>query len=230
MDHRAPTSPRPYLLALLLLTLPCLALQGAQAQQPAIYQVRVTNLTRGQILAPPVAITHTRDFQLFHLGAPASPGLAAMAEDAVTDTLFDELGANPEVLDFASADGPVMPGATAVVEVKSLFPHDLITVTQMLVTTNDAFFAAGGAPGPRGPQERRLTFYANAYDAGSEANTEDCATIPGPPCGNPMVRDTAGAEGFVHVHAGIHGIGDLDAAQLDWRNPVAKVTVVRLNP
>lgn len=214
--------------ALLLALLP-LAIHSAEAQQPAVYQVRVTNLTRGQVLAPPVAITHSRDFQLFHVGAPASPGLAAMAEDAVTDTLFEELGSNPEVLDFAAAGGPVMPGATAVLEVESLFPHDFITVAQMLVQTNDAFFAAGGVPGPRGPHERRLSFYANAYDAGSEANTEDCATIPGPPCGNALVRDTDGAEGFVHIHAGIHGIGDLEPARFDWRNPVAQVTVVRVH-
>ena len=49
--------------------------------------------------------------------------------------------------------------------------------------------------------------------------------IPGPPCGNAGVRDTGNAEGFVHVHAGVHGIGDLVAADHDWRNPVAKITI-----
>lgn len=214
--------------ALLLVLLP-LTVSTAGAQQPAVYQVHVTNLTRGQVLAPPVAITHTRDYRLFHLGAPASQGLAEMAEDAVTDTLFDQLEADPEVFDFAAADGPVMPGATAVIEVESLFPHDHITVAQMLVQTNDAFFSTSGAPGPRGPHQRRVVFFADAYDAGSEANSEDCATIPGPPCGNPLVRDTAEAEGFVHIHAGIHGIGDLPASTFDWRNPVAMVTVVRVH-
>ena len=34
-----------------------------------------------------------------------------------------------------------------------------------------------------------------------------------------------GEEGYVHVHAGIHGIGDLDASERDWRNPVAMVTI-----
>jgi len=222
----------PILLLSLALLVPALLHPApAEAQPPtAVYQVWVTNLTRGQVLAPPVAITHTRDFSLFTLGAPASPGLAALAEDAVVDTLFAELEANDEVLDFAVGDAPIPPGATAVLEVESRFPHDLITVTQMLVQTNDAFFAAGGAPGPRGPDQRQVTFYATAYDAGSEANTELCASIPGPPCGNALVRDTADAEGFVHVHAGIHGIGDLPASRWDWRNPVAKVKVVRLHP
>ena len=32
----------------------------------------------------------------------------------------------------------------------------------------------------------------------------------------------------LHIHAGIHGVGDLDAATRDWRNPVALITVRRL--
>jgi len=50
-----------------------------------------------------------------------------------------------------------------------------------------------------------------------------------PPCGNKFFRDTAGAEGFVHVHSGIHGIGDLDPETLDWHNPVAEVTIRRVD-
>ena len=67
------------------------------------------------------------------------------------------------------------------------------------------------------------------YDAGSEANTESCLSIPGPPCGSAGFRDTADAEGFVHVHSGIHGIGDLAPQRYDWRNPGAYVTVRRID-
>ncbi len=28
-----------------------------------------------------------------------------------------------------------------------------------------------------------------------------------------------------HIHAGIHGIGDLDPARRDWRKPVAQITI-----
>jgi len=35
-------------------------------------------------------------------------------------------------------------------------------------------------------------------------------------------------EGFVHVHSGIQGIADLDAARYDWRNPIAKISVKRV--
>lgn len=38
-----------------------------------------------------------------------------------------------------------------------------------------------------------------------------------------------GEEGYVHIHAGIHGIGDFMASDRDWRNPVAEITVERLD-
>ena len=36
------------------------------------------------------------------------------------------------------------------------------------------------------------------------------------------------AEGFVHIHAGIAGGGDLDPAATDWNNPVALVHIERI--
>ncbi|MGH8621200.1 MAG: hypothetical protein ACRET3_03595 [Burkholderiales bacterium] len=36
-------------------------------------------------------------------------------------------------------------------------------------------------------------------------------------------------EGYVHIHAGIHGIGDLPPEVRDWRNPVARVAIRRVN-
>ena len=95
----------------------------------------------------------------------------------------------------------------------------------MLVTTNDAFAALNGV---RLPRRGRTSFFSVAYDAGSEANTENCSDIPGPPCGNPGNRVEDGAEGYVSVHSGIHGIGDplqILPEERDWRNPVAWITV-----
>jgi hypothetical protein len=107
---------------------------------------------------------------------------------------------------------------------------DYITVAAMLIPTNDGFFALNGVAGPSG--RRSLTLFSPAYDAGSERNDELCASIPGPSfteCGGPggggMV--VGGEEGYVHIHAGIHGIGDLNAAERDWRNPVASISISR---
>ena len=35
-------------------------------------------------------------------------------------------------------------------------------------------------------------------------------------------------EGYVHVSPGIHGVTDLTPSTDDWRNPAAKITVVRV--
>ncbi len=187
------------------------------------YQVTITNLTRGQIISPPVVYSHRRGFNLFDLGQPSSGGLAALAEDADTEELESDLVASPKVFSVAKAAGVIPPGQSITVEINAFGPFRFISTAGMLVVTNDAFFAGQNIRVPRGyGKSSRL---ALAYDAGSEANSESCAYIPGPPCNNPGFRDTAGAEGYVHVHAGIHGIGDLDPELHDWRNPVALIEV-----
>ena len=117
---------------------------------------------------------------------------------------------------------------TVTVEGGAGFDH--LSVAAMLIPTNDGFFALNGAAGPRGDQT--VTLFSPAYDAGSERNDELCASIPGPffaECGGPGGGGKpGGGEGFVHVHAGIHGTGNLNAAQRDWRNPVAEIAIRRV--
>jgi hypothetical protein len=202
----------------------------ALANGAARVQVTVTNITRGQIISPVVVASHSAAFEpLFQLGEPATAELAAVAEDAILDPLIASLSADPTVLDIQTLTGeagPIMPGesASVVLDIKGHFRY--ISMAGMLVTTNDAFFAVRGA---RVFAHRTSTHHSAAYDAGSEANTENCEHIPGPPCGNPGVRVLDGAEGYVHIHAGIHGIADLDPSMHDWRNPVAEITLTRLS-
>jgi hypothetical protein len=211
---------------------------GAQVSAEAgdlKFEVTITNITEGQILSPAVVVSHQRSMPaLFRVGEEASAELAAVAEDAVLDFLIDVLEAGPKVTDVAvitGVNGPILPGesASAVLDAVSTFHGDRISLVGMLVTTNDAFFGVNSvSPRVLHPFLRRdltQTFYSPAYDAGSEANNEDCDFIPGPPCGNGGVRETSEAEGFVHIHSGIHGVGDLAVSEFDWRNPVAKITV-----
>ena len=89
------------------------------------------------------------------------------------------------------------------------------------------FFAVDGVEGPHGREV--VTHYSPAYDAGTEANDELCTHIPGPPtvCQGEGFNPSRGADNFVHIHSGIHGIGNLSAARYDWRNPVARITIRR---
>lgn len=189
------------------------------------YEIIVTNVTRGQTFTPILVATHKSGLRLFTLGAPASPELALLAEGGDTAPLAAVLGVNPEVLEVITIPR-LDPGKTVTFKIKTQKKFDHISMASMLVTTNDAFFALNGVPGPKG--QTMLTLDAPAYDAGSEPNDELCINIPGPTCAGEGASPNAGGEGFVHIHTGIHGIGNLSAAEYDWRNPVAIISIKRV--
>jgi len=190
------------------------------------YIVTITNITRGQIISPPLVISHNRDFRLFNLGEAAMHGLDKLAEDAQTADLTAYLATQSTVFDFRMGTGAIMPGDSISVEIKSKRGFRYISLAGMLVTTNDAFFAVRGL---RVPLFGDVVAEADDYDAGSERNSEDCNFIPGPSCEKPGAHDTAEAEGYVHIHAGIHGIGDLEPDEFDWRNPVARIVIQHIH-
>ena len=204
------------------------ALSGAASVAAAddeggVYSVTITNLTRGQVVTPPLVVTHTGAFTLFAPGQPASDGLATLAETGNPGPLAGDIEFADGVSSVAIAD-PLPPGQSTTVEIQARGNAKHLSLAAMLATTNDAF---AGVSAVRLPNRAR-SVRAIAYDAGSEANNEACDFIPGPPCNATNQRDTAGAEGFIHVHAGIHGIGDLVAADQDWRNPVLGVVIERI--
>lgn len=197
----------------------------------AYFEVTVTNLTRGQRFTPILVASHRAGVRLFEAGAAASPELQIVAEEGNTAPLATLLQANPRVLDVATSGGLLDPGASVTIRVRTHGPFDHVSAAAMLIPTNDAFFAVNGVRIPRGHGAQMLT--SVAYDSGSERNDELCTSIPGPffsECGGPGggAAVSGGEEGFVHVHAGIHGSGDLDETQRDWRNPVAKISVRRV--
>jgi len=195
------------------------------------YEITVTNVTRGQQFTPILAASHRAGVSLFSPGDPASSELATLAEEGDTGPLTALLAADPDVLEVVTA-GPLLdPGATRTISVRTRGPFDHLSVAAMLIPTNDGFFALNGIRGPRGREV--LSLSSPAYDSGSEANDESCLNIPGPffsECGGPGSGGgpAGGEEGYVHVNAGIHGIGDFDAAARDWRNPVARIVIRRV--
>jgi len=193
------------------------------------FAVTVTNLTHGQVFTPIVVASHKQGVHVFMAGQPASPPLEQLAEGGDGGPLSAMLAANPKVLDVADSGAPLPPGqsTTVMVNTSGRFTH--VSIASMLVPTNDGFLALNGVAGPKG--NKTLILNVPAYDAGTEENDELCVSIPGPPlvCGGEGFNASRdGAEGFVHVHSGIHGIGDLVAADRDWRNPVARVSIRRV--
>lgn len=189
------------------------------------FSVTITNLTRGQSFTPILVASHKEGVKLFAPGNPASPELAALAEGGNTMPLATLLMGMNDVLDVADSGGLLLPGATVTVTVETKGKFNHVSVASMLIPTNDAFFALNGIKGASG--KKTVVVMAPAWDAGSEPNDELCANIPGPVCSGAGGSPGAGGEGFVHIHAGIHGIGDLLAAERDWRNPVARITISR---
>jgi hypothetical protein len=216
-------------LALLLCSTPSWAQGGAE------YEVTITNITRGQTLTPLAALTHAAGIRLFRVGAPAIGVLETVAEEGDVGPLVTLARGFPSVVFDAQTSGAppagfTAPGAAKTIRVQAPIGAQL-TVVAMLIPTNDAFVALNGVDLPR--DFAPVTFDAIAYDSGTEVNDELCASIPGPSfveCGGAGGggAPAAGAEGYVHVHAGMHGIGDFNEAQRDWRNPTARVMVRRV--
>jgi len=204
---------------------------SASDSRSSYFEVTVTNLTRAQQFTPILLASHRAGVHLFTLGEPASAPLATLAEEGNTAPLADSLNANPGVLDVIDSGALLDPGKSVTLRVRTRDGFDHLSLASMLIPTNDGFIALNGISGPRLPNvAARLSV---AYDAGSERNDETCASIPGPSfaeCGGPGGggMPVGSEEGYVHVHAGIHGIGDFNEAERDWRNPVARVVIRRL--
>jgi hypothetical protein len=188
-------------------------------------EVTITNLTRAQPLSPPVVASHAENGpQLFVAGQPASAELAMVAQDAINGPLVSLLQGDPKVADVQQGAAPISPGGSATIVVDAPGHFRFISLASMLVNTNDAFIAIQDTAVPNNGV---TTLFVPAWDAGSEVNDEACANIPGPACGD---TDQSGQPegGFVHIHNGVHGTSDLDAAVYDWRNPVARIDIQRL--
>lgn len=189
------------------------------------YHVTITNTTANHVITPPAVIAHNRHFKLFTITKPASAELAIMAESGNVSPLLTALASDSNVSAVMStldqAPPVILPGNSITVEIKA--PRKTyFTIAGMLATTNDAFTSVT-LKGPR--KNRYRSGYAMTYDAGSEANNELCIDIPGPPCAGTNAPIEGDGEGFVTIHNGVHGVGDLVPSSLDWRGPTASVRI-----
>lgn len=207
-----------------------LAAAPAHAAGGLWYEVTITNVTYAQRFTPFLLSTHAPSVHLFVPGAPASAGLATLAEQGNVDPLRQVLDGDARVNMTAASSGLLEPGASVTVRVQALPQRDRLSLAAMLIPTNDAFVALDAV---EIPYFGAAHYTAVAYDAGSEVNDERCASIPGPDfseCGGPGGGGAPGnGEGFVHVHRGMHGVGDFDPARRAWSNPVARIRIERVN-
>ena len=200
------------------------------------YKVSITNITLGQIFTPQFVATHDHSVSLFSFGAPASSSLGILAESGDTAPLTAEAQSVPNnVGHVLTIAGLLEPGKTATTEISASDGHHYLTVAAMLIPTNDTFVALAGM---KLPDEGSVSYIARAYDAGTEENDQNCAHIPGPRCGGEAISVASDTdEGFIYVSNGFQDLGSEDAEGneilgpkvYDWRNPVAQITITRMD-
>ena len=204
----------------------------------ATYDVTVSNLTNGQPLSPIAVIADQGTFTVFEIGQPASAALEVLAEGGDNSDLLTSTAGVAGVGGSASGAAPIGPAGSETVSVtvnQNLLAGLEISVSTMLVNTNDAITGVNDVPVGDMAVGDSVTLRAIAYDAGTEANSEAAATIPGP---------AGGGEGFnaarddiadrVAMHPGVVGVEDGFVTsglngQHKFDNPVAQITIVRVN-
>ena len=210
----------------------------------ALYRVTIQNLTSGQPFSPPVAATHRSSISMFEVGGLASTQLEAIAEDGNQIPMFDLLDGARGVGEAVDVGRPLTPNGVVIGSFTDSAsftiqaePGMVLSLTTMLICTNDGFTGLNGAALPA---EGSAVYLLNGYDAGTEDNTEasgdivdPCSALgPAPLAGDPNGNDNAGVDtnpqAQIAHHPNITGGGDLSAADHGWTDPVAKVTIVRV--
>ena len=202
----------------------------------ASFDVTMVNLTNAQPLSPATVIAHQSGYSMFLVGSPAGAGLEEMAEGGDNTALLAEATADAAVVVTGSGAAPIGPAGSDTVTLDLLNSERIglhLSVGTMLVNTNDAFSGLNGVSVEALAVGETLQFDALAYDAGTEADTEMAAHIPGP---------AGGGEGFnaarddqadqVAAHSGVvsqdDGLATSDLTeQHRFDNPVMRISIER---
>jgi len=173
----------------------------------ASFDVTVTNLTNAQPLSPVAVIAHQDGYSVFTIGMAATTGLENLAEGGDNTMLIVEADADANVLASGSGAAPIGPAGSETVTVDVLesdLPDLRISVSTMLVNTNDGISGLNGVDISGLAEGDAWTGRGIVYDAGTEADTEAAGTIPGPADGGEgfnAARDDS--DDRVTMHAGI---------------------------
>ena len=202
------------------------------------FEVTITNLTASQPLSPSALIFHNPNWHVFKTGEAASLELEQVAEAGDNQMLLDSAYQDKAVQKTESGSEVLLPGATERYQIRLTDRGRLqLSYVSMLVNTNDAFAALDALQVSDMAVGDSLTRRLISYDSGTEANSETADSVPGP-------ASSGLAEGFnparddirnqVYVHPGVitseDGLSNsvLKAAHR-WDNPVASITVIRLD-
>ena len=209
--------------------------------------VTIENLApeNGNFLTPVWVGFHDGTFDVYDLGAPASPGLERIAEDGNTAPLSGEfLASGAGLVDGVvfGPGGPIAPGETAVLTLSldgDLAINRFFSYTSMIIPSNDAFIA-NASPDAHAVFDELGNFLGGSFvlmgdrarDAGTEVNDEIPANTA---FLGQAAPDTGVVEGgTVQVHPGFLAAGsggildDARFANADFTAPgyrIARITL-----
>lgn len=196
------------------------------------YEVAVANLTASQPLSPLAVALHGDGYAMWSIGASASSGLEQMAEGGDNTELLAEAGSATDGV--TSGNGLILPGQSDTLIIEADQASDLaLSLASMLVNTNDAFTGLNARSVASMAVGAVQTVNLRVYDAGTEANSESAATIPGPAGGgegyNPLRDDNDAVRGHSGVVTNADGLSSSALSEAHrFDNPVARVTITRL--
>lgn len=200
----------------------------------ATYEVRVSNMTNGQPLTPVAVVVHSSGYSAWEAGATASSGLEMLAESGDPTLFLSDADSDMNVTgSAASVNGPFGPGTVETVSVQVVADNALqISVAAMLANTNDAFTGVTNVTVGDIAMGESKSMLSHVYDAGTEANTETAATMPGPAAGGEGFNAARDDTDFVSIHGGVVTSDDgLATSALDeshrWSGIAAKVEITR---
>ena len=195
---------------------------------PTSYDVTVTNLTNAQPLSPIAVMLHD-SASLWAVGEAATVALETMAESGDNSQLL----ADSRVLASTSGMGIVAAGAseTIVVTINDR-TMNYLSVTTMLVNTNDAFTGLTNYDLSMLNVGDSVTLSMPIWDAGTEANTEEAMTIPGPAGNGEGFNASREIRDTVAYHPGVVSSDDgLTTSALDvshkFDNPGVRILITR---
>lgn len=165
----------------------------------ATFEVKVANTTAAQPLSPPAVLLHDSTLVAWQVGASASEALEVLAEDGDPG----EFVALDGVIDSVAGSVIIEPGSSITVTVEGELDDLFLTVASMLVNTNDGFTGTAGLYLGMLEVGQSEELLAPIYDAGTEANTETDATIPGPAAWGEGFNAARDDVGFVAHHPGV---------------------------
>ena len=217
--------------------------------------VEIINLTNGLYFTPLLVAVHDDDTHLFQAGTMASASVQAMAEGGELSGLIGDVEDAGGTYVANPASGLLAPGEDTTARIKVRGRHNThLSITAMLLPTNDAFVGMDALPIPK--KRGTYSYDIDAYDAGTEANDERVVGMAGGEPGVPGIpADPSGAGGCggsgvtgadhnttVHVHRGVIGdtvencdpnnlntsdpnTSDLNTNVHRFKNPVARVVI-----